>query len=800
MSLAQLHYTSAAGFTAVSPEVPRALLDEAEEVLAAFPASAFSLTELSDGSRLLSRTTTDPETGAAHTHAVHLPPGERLPGGALPVTAWDSPRWAPVAPEPGASPAPLELLTPAAGFFDRDGLADFAASRGPRLARVLADVRRLREDPGAEPVVLIEEDPADIARWVAVLGAALPREHAHGLTFTTYAERPEHALQQIVGTSPDVVFPAAGFRVHGEGRGGTAVRAGGGDDGGGGGGGRARTSSGPPGPGDVVEPPPWAWPGDAAGAVSQDSAGAGTASQPAADVAAPEDLDRTGQHSGALGGESRKDTWAAVAAQVWLAGRPELFKRAAAQPSLYDGEFEAGPLAATALSAGVPLDSVGRTAAAVWATEYADGLSASDWPALLGALCAPVPGARPDGELAALEQLAERVDGKVPAETTAPLAALVASEDDDPAAVPELARRLAHELLADPERARGAAVHEALTRHSALHAQLLVHLDALAPDNPFTLVRLLHTADLLRGTPEGLPHLRMCAAYPQPGAEPGAARADDREATLHTVLRAAGVSPMVEPLVLRTGFRLVWPGELLPTPQEARWILGETGSDAHRTAGTYPELIRAALEGPADDPDVTPLAADLIRCFPHEIDARQLGALRLLEFAESLAQGRAGAGPVATALTLRAAAQPVEPPVLRRVFGLLARDLLSEQRPVGELSALARSGDVDLLGAYAATARSAAIQDRLRTVPSYAADCFTAWGAHPGASPLWDETRSALLEEVLRPALQHLTSREVSALTDQLSRTGGSHAADFRAWHRSSGGTLGRLARRFGRR
>ncbi|WP_433545168.1 GTPase-associated protein 1-related protein [Streptomyces sp. CA-294286] len=715
MSLAQLHYTAASGFTAVSPEVPRTLLDEAEEVLAAFPASAFSLTQLSDGSRLLSRTTTDPETGAAHTHAVHLPAGTRLPGGALPVTAWDSPGWAPLAPASGSTPSPLEVLTPAAGFFDREGLADFATWRGPRLAGVLADVRRLCEDPGAEQVVLIEEEPADIARWVAVVGAALPREHAHALTFTTYAERPEHALQQIIGTSPDVVFPAAEFRVHGSGASGVC-----------------------------------------------------------------------------------EDAWAVVAAQVWLAGRPELFKRAAAQPSFHEGEFAAGPLAATALSAGVPLDSRGRTAAAAWAWEHADGLDAGDWPALLGALCAPVPGSRPDGELAALDRLAARIDGKVAAETLAPLTALLASVDDDPAAVPELARRLAHELLADPDRARGAAVREALAQHSSLHAQLLVHLDELAPDNPFSLVRLLHTADLVPGVPEGLPHLRMCAAYPEPGTSRTAT--EDRESTLHTVLRAAGVSPMVEPLVLRTGFRLVWPGDLLPTPQEARWILGETGSDAHRTAGTYQELIRAALEGPPDDPDVTPLAADLIRCFPHEIDARELGALRLLVFAESLAEGRAGAGPVATALTLRSAAHPVEPPVLTRVFTLLARDLLAEQRPPGELSALARSADPDLLGAYAATARSAPQLERLRTAPSYAADCFVAWTSHVGASPLWDDTRAALLEDVLRPALQHMTSREIAAAEEHLNRAGGSHASDFRAWHRPSGGTLGRLARRFGRR
>jgi hypothetical protein len=134
------------------------------------------------------------------------------------------------------------------------------------------------------------------------------------------------------------------------------------------------------------------------------------------------------------------------------------------------------------------------------------------------------------------------------------------------------------------------------------------------------------------------------------------------------------------------------------------------------------------------------------------------------------------------------------------VFTLLSRDLLSEQRPVGELSALARSADPDLLGAYAATVRTAPFLDRLRTTPSYAADCFLAWTSHTGASALWDDTRAALLEEVLRPALQHMTGREIAAVTDHLDRAGGTHPADFRAWHRPSGGTLGRLARRFGRR
>jgi hypothetical protein len=129
---AQLHYTSAPPgpdgsgfrFTAVSAGVPQGLLREAEQLIGYepprdFPArpdteelksfpKAFAFSELSDGGRLLSRSV---YTGADytgrwgnfHAHAVHLPPGARLPGGALPITAWESPRWSDTTPPDGSN-------------------------------------------------------------------------------------------------------------------------------------------------------------------------------------------------------------------------------------------------------------------------------------------------------------------------------------------------------------------------------------------------------------------------------------------------------------------------------------------------------------------------------------------------------------------------------------------------------------------------------------------------------------------------------------------------------------------------
>ncbi|WP_032917154.1 GTPase-associated protein 1-related protein [Streptomyces rimosus] len=796
MSLAQLHYTSAPPgpdgsgfrFTAVTPGLPTSLLREAEpligyepprdapprptdEQLDGFP-RMFSHTLLSDGSRLLSRTV---YTGADysgrwgnfHAHAVHLPVGARLPGDQLPITAWESARWAVRTPE-GAEPAPLTALPPS-GHFDREGLVAFAGSRAPWLAAFFADLRRSAESADAPQIVLVERDSADVARWIALASTALPRNDAHQLTFTTYTRRPQLAGQQIIGVLPDDSRGMDGYDH------------------------RYRL------------------------------------------------YDCTGRSST----EPVSDLWAETAAQIWLGGAPHLFKEAAGLPG---APFDAGPLAAAALCAGVVLGPACRTAAIGWACEHHGVLAGDRLPRLIAALCSPVDD-RTAEESAALARFCTVLDGRAPAAATAPLAALVLTEAvrtsslelprlspsaftaehrgrlaaelatdlrdgiangasdairalqllavADPLGVdcadlvPDLARRLSAALLADPAQADAPAVRSALDGHFGLRVALFGKLDDLAAGDPPAAARLLARAGLVVPDTQSLPHLRMCALMARAAAD------EDRVTALHHLVNGAGVPLFTEPLVLRTAMRLVWDGGT-PTTGQAALLLGETGSDVHRAAGTWPTLVQAALDAPADDPHAPDLARDLLRCFPEELDPRVRGALLLLEFAGDLTHGPAGQGWAARAASLRAVAEPVEPAVLTRAFDAVARRLLDTERPDGELSALAACRDEELLAAYGREARTDRVRDLLRTDPMYAADCFTCWSSHPGTDPVWDATRNGLLDEVLRPVVRALPQEGVASVETALERAQGRWAEEFRQWNRP--GALSRFARRLGGR
>ncbi|WP_019062737.1 GTPase-associated protein 1-related protein [Streptomyces prunicolor] len=243
MTLAQLHYTSAPPgpdgsgfrFTAVSAGVPQGLLREAEQLigyepprdcparpdaeqLKSFP-KAFSFSELADGGRLLSRSVYigadySGRWGNFHAHAVHLPSGTRLPDGVLPITAWESPRWADTTP-PDGRPTPVDRIEPS-GLLRKDALVAFAVSRAGWLAPFFADLRAVAADPGAGQIVVVEHDSADVAQWIALACAVLPREQAHRLTFTTYTRRPQQARQQLVGALPssESVAHDHRYRVH----------------------------------------------------------------------------------------------------------------------------------------------------------------------------------------------------------------------------------------------------------------------------------------------------------------------------------------------------------------------------------------------------------------------------------------------------------------------------------------------------------------------------------------------------------------------------------------------------------
>lgn len=814
MSLAQLHYTSApacaggagggARFTAVSAGLPTQVLADAEQLLGYEPPAgashhptteeirsfpeAFGFSALSDGGHLLSRTVAvaGQETVGFHTHAVHLPAGTRLPGDALPITAWRSPNWAATPPDGGALGRISAL--PASSLFGAEALNDFAVSRSPWLAAVFADLRRVCEEPSSARVVLVERQSADVARWLALAGAVLPSEHAHRLTFTTYTRRPADSPHQVVGVLPQ----------------------------------------------------------DAPGqnAPSRDAPSDASGQDAAVDPAL-----RVHICAGARPEEAVDDVWAETCARIWRNRSPELFRDAAELPG---APFSAGPLAVTALCAGIPLGADGRAAAADWAADrpYAldenrtrlltetltapgidhtthelscvsrlltalDGRSPSAVTASLGALlvteavrggdATSEPPARtaftgPDGERVAASlvtalggdlrtELADGTPymdgapGRGVGRTVQLLRIVRLLEVDCADLLPDVVHRMARSLLDEGAGDCARALLGLLDEQFDVRTALLGALDGLAPHAPAAAERLLACVALPFTGAQALPHLRMCAAAPDARAGAG----DDRMRALHAVLRAGGLSPFTEPLVLRTGVGLVW-GVGTPTASEARQLLAATTSDAHRTAGTWPVLVAAALGACADDEEAPELAHDLLRGFPQDIDARARGSLLLLEFARDLRSGAAEPGWAERARELRAGAEPVEPGVLDQASNALAERLLAPDRPETELYAFVHSGDADLITSYGRAARGAPILARLRADPAYAADCFTVWNSHPHAGTAWTETRTALLEEVLRPAVRSLPTAGLTAVEEAAERLGSSRTAEaFRAWNRRSG-------------
>ncbi|MEU3894635.1 GTPase-associated protein 1-related protein [Streptomyces sp. NPDC045251] len=813
MTHIQLHYTSAPPgpdgsgfrFTAVGPGAAQGVLREAEQLigyepprdlpsrpdaaqLAGFP-RAFSFSELSDGGHLLSRSV---YTGADysgrwgnfHAHALYVPPGEPLPGGALPITAWESPRWADSTPAAGR-PEPIDRFDPP-GTLSRDALVAFAASRSAWLAPVFASLRDVVDNPDAGQLVLVEHESGDVARWIALACSVLPREQAFRLTFTTYTRRPQQARQQIVGVLPSSEQCPADrrYRVH--------------------------------------------------------------------------------QCTGRPPSEPVHDAWADVAARVWLAGLPELFRQAG--PGL-------GPLAAAALTAGVDVRADARAAAARWALDHVESLSGTSLTRLVGALSTaddrarPATAAGPTGAVPAVDEqtpLAElfhRLDGRLPTAATSPLAARLLTtgvlgggpvpdlsagsltshvratlaqelgaalrsgiaDPEEPAdgrplvllriadlldvdcqeLLPALAGRLARALVAEANspdaataarprasaRARPSAVTDAVREHPALRLALFGALDALAAAEPSVVARQLAGTDLPVELRPDFPNLRMCIR-----ATADDTGVDDRLALFHLTVRTAGVSPHADASVLRTALDLVWPDDL-PTAAEASLLLNELGSDTHRAAGTHGLLISAAFAAPEDDPDVPVLATDLLRCFQTELRAGQRPALLLLEYAGLLGTEGEGTDWVSRVLTLReSAVDPVPDAVTERVFTALARRLVRPPVPDGELYALARSAEPRLLAAYERVVRSRRVGDRLRTTPSYVAACFCAWTSCPGAHPAWDEARTALLTTVLRPIVRALPADDLAGVEAALGRTGRGKLDAFRSWNRPS--AFGRLAGR----
>ncbi|MER7909380.1 GTPase-associated protein 1-related protein [Streptomyces sp. NPDC096068] len=339
------------------------------------------------------------------------------------------------------------------------------------------------------------------------------------------------------------------------------------------------------------------------------------------------------------------------------------------------------------------------------------------------------------------------------------------------------------------------ALRDAFAEPGRLLDLVLVHLDARAADDPPGTARALRDARLPLHGVRGVPHLLMCAAA---GSGDGSGvPGHDRNGELHRLLRVAGTSPHGDPLALRTAVALVWE-DRGPTAAEASLLLSETGPRPHVAAGTWDHLVTAAVEAPTEDAEAPLLARQVLAAAPESVGSSVLNDLKLLSLVHDLEEKEDGSAQGGWTARVRALSDSARPEVRRRAAAALARRLLSPDRPADELGELARSDDLDVIDAYASAARTPLFRNVLRSVPLRTANCFVDWNAHAGASPAWDLTRRALLDEVLRPAVRDLSDENVRKVEEQLSLLAIGRVYDFREWNRPAS-ALVRLFRRRGR-
>ncbi|WP_405824999.1 GTPase-associated protein 1-related protein [Streptomyces sp. NBC_00838] len=188
---------------------PDDLLAQVEQIITLThrrtPHGALSCSRLPDGGSLLCDGREDgerPGESRQFIEAVHLPSGADGFDRVWPIDTWRSRSWDTPAPAEGhGDPLP----TPE-GHLDLPLLVRFAREQASRVAPFLADVRRLWADPAGRQIVIAEEDPETVVRWIALACASLPEQHARALTFVTRADEPHDAPQQIVGIGPDSSF------------------------------------------------------------------------------------------------------------------------------------------------------------------------------------------------------------------------------------------------------------------------------------------------------------------------------------------------------------------------------------------------------------------------------------------------------------------------------------------------------------------------------------------------------------------------------------------------------------------
>ncbi|MBI5169536.1 MAG: hypothetical protein HZA61_08620 [Candidatus Eisenbacteria bacterium] len=128
----------------------------------------------------------------------------------LPIELWDSPVWCAQAVESTSLPA-LENL-PAGGAIDPARVTEFLA-HGDRAAHLPAMITAAEAALASRKRMILVDDAASIALWVAAVTYALPRPLALALSFTTYTRAPYQSEALLTGTTPDAEFRFAPHEI-----------------------------------------------------------------------------------------------------------------------------------------------------------------------------------------------------------------------------------------------------------------------------------------------------------------------------------------------------------------------------------------------------------------------------------------------------------------------------------------------------------------------------------------------------------------------------------------------------------
>ena len=128
-------------------------------------------------------------------------------GPVLPAELWGAPLWQRTPMPPGQTELPELPGPPPRGNIDRPGVQAFLDARGAQQVLPQLITAAGHALSGGQPVVLVSDDTAENAWWIAAVCYLLGEPMARRLTFTTYSHRPGYARYHLTGALPDTLMP-----------------------------------------------------------------------------------------------------------------------------------------------------------------------------------------------------------------------------------------------------------------------------------------------------------------------------------------------------------------------------------------------------------------------------------------------------------------------------------------------------------------------------------------------------------------------------------------------------------------